>query len=323
MPIMAPRRRSLPPKAAASSTTLPSSSLKAPAAVTGLTTPSSSSYATAGGTSPAAGSSSKLYTNAANALAKMTVELGLRAVANQAERLERELKDVVAATARDDAFRREHERRLADMTREVLAVKARIDEAPRGGGSADVELLLERSRREAAEFREQLRKEMGDLRSMMNSVAAQLDSFPSPAEAEAMLASGVAGNHFMGPRASMAGKGFASVCRTDCSVQAPKRRIQEAISSTRRWHSDHKTSRLPDAEFVANYLKQQSKRDPGMAVFIQRAIQRRLQATRRRRLSSRPRSLDEFCRDVTWQDVEEAIVDALVHHEKSAIKALR
>ncbi|KAJ6445902.1 LOW QUALITY PROTEIN: Eburicol 14-alpha-demethylase [Purpureocillium lavendulum] len=264
----------------------------------------------------------KFYAEA-DALAKMTVELGLRAVASQAERLERELRDVVAATAHGAAFRREHECRLADVMREVLAVKARVDEVPPRATAPDVDVLLERCRREAAEFREQVRGEVGELRTLISGVASQLDSFPTPTEAEAMLAGGVAGDYLSGSRATARGDGFASACRTECSAQAPKRRIQEAINSTRRWHSDRKTSRLPDAQFVTNYLKQQSKRDPGMAVFIQRAIQRRVKTTRRRRLSSRPRSLEEFCRDVTWRDVEEAVADALVHHEKSAIRALR
>ncbi|OAQ81872.1 hypothetical protein VFPBJ_04456 [Purpureocillium lilacinum] len=320
---MAPRRRSLPPQAATSSTAPRGSATAAAAGGTALTTPSSSYAASASPAAHATGGSRKFYADAADALAKMTVELGLRAVASQAERLERELKDVVAATAQDAAFRREHERRLADMTREVLAVRARFDEVPKSSSSTDVEVLLERGRREAAKFREQLRREMGDLRAQINAVAFQLNTFPSPAEAEAILASGAAGDYFVRSRASTGANGLASTCRTECSVQPPKRRIQEAINSTRRWHSDRKTSRLPDAEFVANYLKQQSKRDPAMAVFIQRAIQRRLQATRRRRLSSRPRSLEDFCRDVTWRDVEEAVVDALVNHEKSAIKALR
>lgn len=79
-----------------------------------------------------------------------------------------------------------------------------------------------------------------------------------------------------------------------------------------------------------------------MALFIQRAIQRRVQLRRRRgrhghgtegadgagddgrarQDGSPPRSLEEFCREVTWQDVKETVVAALVEDEESAVEAL-
>lgn len=121
------------------------------------------------------------------------------------------------------------------------------------------------------------------------------------------------------------------VVPSECDGQPPRRRIQEAISSTRRWHRDHKTTALADADFVANYLKQQYKRDPAVAVLIQRAIQRHVlrqqQRQRRRRdktpprPGSRPRSLEDFCH-VTWTDVLETVETILVRRRDEAVEAL-
>ncbi|KAF4581098.1 Heat-labile enterotoxin IIB, A chain [Ophiocordyceps camponoti-floridani] len=94
-------------------------------------------------------------------------------------------------------------------------------------------------------------------------------------------------------------------------TQTPTHRIQEAINSTRRWHRDHKTTPLSEADFVARYLRQQSKRDPPMAVLIQRALRRRVRG-RYRRGEGRPASLDDFCRAVVWRDVIETVERVLV-----------
>lgn len=100
-----------------------------------------------------------------------------------------------------------------------------------------------------------------------------------------------------------------------------RKRIAEAVKSTRRWHRDHKTTTLADAAFCAQYLQQQSKRDAGMAVFLQRAIQRRVQARYPgRRL--RPQSLDEFCQLVQWADVKGVVEDVLMRDTSDVEEAL-
>lgn len=81
---------------------------------------------------------------------------------------------------------------------------------------------------------------------------------------------------------------------------------------------DHKTTTLTDAEFIAKYLKKQSRRDPGMAVYLQRAIWKRVKARDTAQdvtttgPSRRPQSLEEFCKHVTWEDVKRAVEDVLV-----------
>lgn len=56
-----------------------------------------------------------------------------------------------------------------------------------------------------------------------------------------------------------------------------------------------------------------------MAVFIQRSIKKRV----RSRLDKAPSSLDEFCSDVTWQDVKAAVEDVLVRDTSAVMQLLR
>lgn len=99
-------------------------------------------------------------------------------------------------------------------------------------------------------------------------------------------------------------------------------RIQDALKSTRRWNRDHKTTRLGEAVFCAHYLTQQSKRDARMAVFLQRAVQRRVQARFPGR-TLRPRSLDDLCRLVLWADVKAVVEDVLLRDTTDVTEALR
>ena len=102
---------------------------------------------------------------------------------------------------------------------------------------------------------------------------------------------------------------------------SPQSRIREAINSTRRWNRDHKTTNLSEAVFCANYLRQQSKRDQVVAVFLQKAIQRRVKT---RMLSKpKPKSLDEFCESVEWADVRAAVEDTLVRDTTDVMRLLR
>jgi hypothetical protein len=105
----------------------------------------------------------------------------------------------------------------------------------------------------------------------------------------------------------------------ECNIRD---RIREAINSTRRWNRDYKNTDQSDADFTASYLRQQSKRDAPMAVFIQRSIGKRI---RRRlpRLRSLPLTLEEFCQDVTWKDVLDAVESVLVKNQDFATRGLQ
>ncbi|KJZ73556.1 hypothetical protein HIM_07112 [Hirsutella minnesotensis 3608] len=261
----------------------------------------------------------------ADALARMTVELNLRTVGAQAERLERELKELVMRTGQDKEFRKAHEERLTDAWREIVAVKAQMESVR--GRQDDIQTDFERCQRETAELRQLLRREVSGLRDLIDSMASQLDSLPTAADMdeECLLRNAqenCTGETVPSGKRIIAQAPASTRGRKNCASRPLGRRIQEAISSTRRWHRDHKSTALPDAEFIANYLKQQSKRDPAMAVLIQKAIQKRLQYGRRPRASSRPRSLDEFCRDVTWNDVIETVEVVLIKDKDVAERML-
>mgnify|MGYP005989046143 FL=1 len=104
--------------------------------------------------------------------------------------------------------------------------------------------------------------------------------------------------------------------------QSPEHRIKETLNSTRRWNRDHKANTLPDGTFVANYLKQQSKRDAPIAMFIQKMLKARV----RRRLDSayaRPQTLEAFCREVTWNDVRAVIESEFVADTRRIKQALQ
>ena len=59
-----------------------------------------------------------------------------------------------------------------------------------------------------------------------------------------------------------------------------------------------------------------------MAVFIQKAVQRRIRP-RLAQSNSRPQTLEEFCKNVTWRDITETVEELLIADWDSTVKALR
>ena len=55
-----------------------------------------------------------------------------------------------------------------------------------------------------------------------------------------------------------------------------------------------------------------------VAVYIQRTVLRRI-IRRRGRSAVRPKSLDDFCRVVRWEDIVSTVRDVLIKDEKLAI----
>lgn len=95
------------------------------------------------------------------------------------------------------------------------------------------------------------------------------------------------------------------------------------MASTRRWNRDHKTTKKPEGQFAAEYFKKQSKRDPAMAVFIQRALQKRIRHRRIGRARSQPQTIEEFCQDVKWEDILDTVDEVLVKEEETTLKVLK
>ncbi|KAK8146739.1 hypothetical protein G3M48_002661 [Beauveria asiatica] len=256
----------------------------------------------------------------ADALAKMTLEMNLRSVGKQADRLERDLRTLVQATARDAAFRAQHETRLQDLWKEILAVKAHLaaagdrDDAARG-------LADEACRSEARRLAEEMRGEMAGVKEMVKGLRTALSEMPSAEQMQAALSQSSVDTQDSYPNTQRKTNHHQQQPRS-ASKQSIHARIQDALRSTRRWHRDHKTTRLSDAAFCAAYLRQQSKRDAPMAVFLQRAVQRRVQARSPGR-ALRPRSLDDLCRLVLWADVEAVVEDVLLRDTTDVEEALR
>ena len=187
---------------------------------------------------------------------------------------------LVRATAEDKKFRGEHEARLQEIWKEVLAVKTRLGDVQ--DSRKEIGVLFEDTQAELNSLRDECRREIKELKTQTDDLSTQMNHIP---------------------------------LARDGMQQFSARRIQEAISSTRRWNREHKVTEMSDAVFTTNYLKQQCKRDRDIAVFIQKNIQRRL---RRRQPSSRRRvkSLEEFCKDVAWNDVLETVEDVLIKDDR-------
>ncbi|KAM3516183.1 hypothetical protein MY11210_000205 [Beauveria gryllotalpidicola] len=324
---MSTRPRSVPPAstsrvtrshaAAAAAAAASSSSLIAVHRSSTITAPNSTTTDVA----PTSTAASRLAAQA-DALAKMTLEMNLRSVGKQADRLERDLRALVQATARDAAFRAQHETRLQDLWKEILAVKAHLaaardrDDAARG-------LADEACRSEARRLADEMRGEMAGVKEMVKGLRTALSEMPSAEQMQAALSQSSADTQDSDPNAQRkTDRQRQQQQPRSASKQSIHARIQDALRSTRRWHRDHKTTRLSDAAFCAAYLRQQSKRDAPMAVFLQRAVQRRVQARSPGR-ALRPRSLDDLCRLVLWADVEAVVEDVLLRDTTDVVEALR
>ncbi|KAM0253029.1 hypothetical protein ACHAQJ_007460 [Trichoderma viride] len=264
---------------------------------------------------------SKLLSNA-DTLARMTIELSVRAMSAQTERLEQNLSALMMCTKEDKEFRKSHDARLQSMYQEILVVKQRMEEIQgpewNSKGNAD----LAKCKKDMDESIGQLRKEMGDLKGLVGDISCTLDKLPTVAEAEALISrtqvstsSTKSGETKARPNSEKAHLGYKA-------AKTIKQRIEDTISSTRRWNRDHKITKLKDASFITNYLKQQSKRDPQMAVYIQKRIQRRVYRSGRPKSKTRPRNLEQFCQNLVWKDVLDTAEDILVKNGGRTAKAL-
>ena len=266
----------------------------------------------------------------AEALARMTLELSVRAVTQHAERLQKALDKVSTRADVAAGFAAAHQDRIEKMGVEIKAVKDHIENLKDHRENQDKD--DEQLRRDVATGLASFRSELNDIKRTVASAAVQLDKMPNKAAADAVLAAikmraeltGKPGRRHTGTSSR---KRHKSMLRraTACASQPIHARIQETIKSTRRWHLDHKTTRLPDAAFTARYLRKQRRRDPLMARYLHRAIQR---TARRRRNEEgeeeghRETSLDEACKNVVWEDVTQTIEQELVKNEAAAVQSL-
>ncbi|KAM0443777.1 hypothetical protein ACHAO4_010392 [Trichoderma viride] len=267
---------------------------------------------------------SKLLHNA-DALARMTIELNVRAMATQTARLEKNLSVLMLRTKEDKEFRNTHDARVQSLVHEIQAVKQRMEEVQGPEWNSKSNNDLEQCKKDMheiiGELKKEMKKEMSDLKGRVGDISSTLDKLPTVAEAEALI------SNTRVTRSALKGK-IQAKPDAEKSRAVPKaaktikQRIEDAISSTRRWNRDHKSTKLKDATFIANYLKQQSKRDPQMAVYIQKAIQRHVYHSGRPRSKTRPRNLEQFCQKLVWKDVLDTVKDVLVDNRGQVAKAL-
>lgn len=100
----------------------------------------------------------------------MTLELNLRAVTNQAERLERDVKTLVLSTADDKVFRAANETRMESIYREITAVKQRMEE--HRTDKTNLKQMYE-------ETVDGLRTEMVNMKSSLEDLSEVLNTLPS------------------------------------------------------------------------------------------------------------------------------------------------
>lgn len=269
----------------------------------------------------------------------MTFELSIRQVSAQTDRLQRDLQKLVHSTSHDKEFREQHEVRLQKLWQEMLAVKQHMSQVDGGQkGAEELRADFEKCQEETKSLISDFQHEIKELRKLFDGLSRQLDQLPTLADS--IIESGYKSQSTAVARSTLDSQtqslhrgyslnsqdswgasmdqsveeliqvGHDKQAVTDVSI-----RVVETIKSTRRWHRDHKATILSDAEYTASYLKQQSKRDPDLAVRIQKALLRWVR--RNRRLANPPpRSLAEFCKDIKWQDVIDIVQDMLVKHEK-------
>ncbi|KAJ6782810.1 hypothetical protein PWT90_07471 [Aphanocladium album] len=118
----------------------------------------------------------------AEALARMTLEMNLRSVSRQANRLEADLKTLVQSTANDTAFRAQNESRLQDMWKEILAVKAHVAQDRDTKHLAD-----EACRQEMRSAMEEMRSEISGVRETVGGLQTAVADLPSAKQIQAAL----------------------------------------------------------------------------------------------------------------------------------------
>ncbi|KAL6869273.1 hypothetical protein ACO1O0_000597 [Amphichorda felina] len=303
------KRESLPPGDPPSNS--PSSALSEK---TRVTTPSSFSQTPPD--LPQSANAGRLFSRS-EALARMTFELNIRRVEAQVNDVQKDVKRVVQATADDKEFRDQNEARLSRLWQEMLAVRQQVNKVEASQESSSMD--LEKCQTETKSIIEEFRKELIDLKEFIHGISKQMDNLPSPEDSFESGYGSLPGDRSKHSQEySQATQIFSQSTNTKNSIE---NRIEETVKSTKRWNRDHKTTDLADAIFCANYLKQQSKRDPPMAVYIQKAIGKRV----RRRITrshSRPTTLEEFCQNVSWQDVLDTVQYVLQEEKQTTIKEL-
>ncbi|ENH60878.1 hypothetical protein FOC1_g10015683 [Fusarium oxysporum f. sp. cubense race 1] len=257
----------------------------------------------------------------------MHFELNLHTVFSLASRLEKEVQQLVFRTADDQEFRRQNEERMTKMMIEVQTVKAymaRMGHNHEPATRADIERLQQAMSDTTMEWNNQLE----DARTKIDEISGRMINVSRHA--------GVRGNE---PQTSPSLVGIetramrkaktdiissAHQQQTSPSSSTLESRINDAINSTKRWNREHKTTKMRENQFIISYLKKQGQRDPVLAKVLLQAIRERASNTKTRTSKAKKLpSLEETCRNTSWQDVIDSATEVLVVNKTQTLQFLK
>jgi hypothetical protein len=119
-----------------------------------------------------------------DALSRMTIELNMRAINFQAQRLEHDLSLLVKSTEKDKEFRSQHKSRMDEMWKELLAVKIKVGEVQ--GGQVEASKRYELCRQQTNDSIEEFRRQVGGFQTLCRDLSSQLESLPTMADLDLM-----------------------------------------------------------------------------------------------------------------------------------------
>ncbi|KAF9777258.1 hypothetical protein IL306_004470 [Fusarium sp. DS 682] len=263
----------------------------------------------------------------AEALANMHFELNLHTLFSLANRLEKEVQQLVIRTADDQEFRRQNEDRMTKMMVEVQAVKAymaRMGENHEPATRADIERLQQAMSDTTMNWNIQLE----DARAKIDEISGRMDNVPWP-----VVGKNTEPETSQSPESRMETRAMRKVKtdinssvkkqQTSPSSSTPESRINDAVNSTKRWNREHKITKMRDNQFIINYLKKQGQRDAELAKLLHQAIRKR--ASKEKGRSDRAKkslSLEETCRNISWQDVIDSATEVLVVNKPQTLQFL-
>lgn len=80
---------------------------------------------------------------------------------------------------------------------------------------------------------------------------------------------------------------------------------------------------MRENQFIISYLKKQGQRDPVLAKLLLQAIRERASNTKTRTSRAKKPSLEETCRNTSWQDVIDSATEVLVVNKTRTLQFLK
>lgn len=242
-----------------------------------------------------------LYSQASE-LDEMNRAFRVRTLEKKMHETESSIKLLCQRTANDGSYREENEPRMTEVFRELLAIKQQISQVNHRPA-----VSWEDIRTYVAKLLAPLGVELGEDVAIVQEAEKISAGLPSPQEIAEIKKQNA---HLLERNSQLRGQISRHFPRRDSQQSSSsesdidpdiRRRINEAIGSTRRWNAQYSSTKLEESIFVKNFLEKQGSRDMPMAQLIHRALGRLL--SQRGMTPSSCRSLGEFCEMLAWKDV--------------------